>query len=264
MQNDFYYEIEELKYGGKFDESFLIDILQVFYEEYGRSPASYELRYFNRSLSIHAFSKVFGSWNNALKEAGVPINNNYSYYDGTETCSNCGGERLGKSWQYKNDKRLCQSCYDGSKYKYGELEPKSKLGIHFVSKILVLKYFNAETNCKRNEKFDFSNILNIEDKNYRINTSKYSKSHNFWNFKFISNKSIDNYMFIAFSENHEDIEHVWMFPKNAERIINKKNISITKSNYSIEKIKEYELDSEKFNDIYHSLKLEKCSILKSD
>lgn len=54
----------------------LVKILQAFYNEYNRSPRMKDFDGKNRKPRFTIFTGKFKTWNNALKEAGIPLNSN--------------------------------------------------------------------------------------------------------------------------------------------------------------------------------------------
>lgn len=56
----------------KFSNDYLITFLRNFYDKYNRTPVAKDFA--ENDLNYDTFTKRFGSWNNALKKAGLPIN----------------------------------------------------------------------------------------------------------------------------------------------------------------------------------------------
>jgi len=92
----------------KYNKKFLISKLHRFIKENGRVPKMYDMQGYNYP-SYATYFTYFGSWNNALLEAGLKINR--GRLDGTETCDNCGEAKTKSQWYIKNGKRLCYNCY---------------------------------------------------------------------------------------------------------------------------------------------------------
>ncbi|MEC0685805.1 hypothetical protein P8888_22860 [Bacillus haynesii] len=56
----------------KFSNEYLITFLKNFYNKYNRTPVAND--FVENDLNYDTFTNRFGSWNNALKKAGLPIN----------------------------------------------------------------------------------------------------------------------------------------------------------------------------------------------
>ncbi|WP_426621153.1 homing endonuclease associated repeat-containing protein [Bacillus licheniformis] len=56
----------------KFSNEYLITFLKNFYDKYNRTPVAKD--FVGNDLNYDTFTNRFGSWNNALKKAGLPIN----------------------------------------------------------------------------------------------------------------------------------------------------------------------------------------------
>lgn len=56
----------------KFSNEYLITFLKNFYDKYNRTPVAKDFA--GNDLNYDTFTNRFGSWNNALKKAGLPIN----------------------------------------------------------------------------------------------------------------------------------------------------------------------------------------------
>lgn len=73
----------------KYTDEELLDYLKKFYEENGRVPKTKDMLIKNGYPSVKVYQYRFGSWNNALKLADLPLNR----------------------WHYdENDNRLCCRC----------------------------------------------------------------------------------------------------------------------------------------------------------
>jgi len=55
----------------------LIEELMYFYDKHGRSPKRREMGNNNGYPCLETFREVFGTWNQALEAAGLPINRIY-------------------------------------------------------------------------------------------------------------------------------------------------------------------------------------------
>lgn len=58
----------------KYTAEDLLNYLRIFYNKNGRSPKNNELRSHPEYPHTSSYLRVFGTWNNALKMAGLPLN----------------------------------------------------------------------------------------------------------------------------------------------------------------------------------------------
>lgn len=251
-----------------YTKEFLILELQRFYKENNRSPTQKEFKTSKLGYpTITPYYKHFDTWNNALKEAGLKINHDYTHYDGTEVCENCGEKRKNKAWQYKNDKRLCPSCYEKADYKYGNLDKNSNVGIGFIAEKIVLNTLDSEKHC--NCEASFNHGFDIYDEfiygkiDVKCSILGYSSGKSKkWHFKLVNKIKPEHYFMLAFSNNHKNIEHVWVIPSEAEILQNKKAISITNTQIGLSRVKEFEVSASTFNETYHSMSIDNCTVLR--
>jgi len=54
-----------------YDETYLIEQLQNLHQRLGTSPSQADLRHDDETPSLYPYQDAFGSWNNALREAGI-------------------------------------------------------------------------------------------------------------------------------------------------------------------------------------------------
>jgi len=254
------------------DEYTLISELNRFVEENGRNPKWVEMVASAGYPARNVFTRTFGSWNKALTAAGLDINVKQIYsgvLTGNETCDNCGTTKLANNgWRYKNNQRLCHLCYYNKGYRYGNLAPDSETGFAFISQRVVAKVLDLELkdDCNCSVNFNTSYDL-LDDGGYGyINVkaaTNYIKRNN-WNFYFQNKYIPDTYIMLAFSADKIDIKRVWITEALDDLTFEKKSISIHDSYKGLLKGKPWEVDAEPYNDAYHSMSLDNCSVLRSD
>jgi len=256
-----------------YSKEFLISELQRFVSENDTNPRFIDMQSKFGYVSAHAYTNCFGTWNNALIEAGLDINlpQTHSELDGSETCSNCGCKKEGsQNWLYKNEQRLCKKCYNNSDYTNGNLDPESSTGFAFLSQRVVAKTLglDLEHDCNCSQGFGSEYDL-LDDKLGTINVKTYVlNNNNFWSFNLINKYKPDTYIMLGFASDKSDILHVWITEPEDDLTFDdkkdelKKGISITNSERGLKRAAPWEVDAEPYSDAYHSMSLENCSVLK--
>lgn len=264
-------ELKSHKIKGSYPNDFLIKVLQDFYKEHGRSPKLQEFKTCNGFPSYDSYQRRFGNWNNALKIAGLSIN---QYRDlnlvGNEICSNCGGDKGIYTWYFNKDgNRICHGCYMKHDYKYGNLDKNSTMGTAFITRKIVFKKFNLDFKYDNNI-LNFSIPYDIYDKNkygkIKIISSslRNNKDSSFWSFKIKKPKLVDFYILVGYTINKKNIKHVWIISSKSQILKNSKTINITDSRRGLSRVKEFEVNANSYNKIYHSMSIDECPILRKD
>lgn len=257
-----------------YTKEFLISKLHRFELENGKSPVKLDMQIKFGYPGYDSYIRNFGSWNNALLEAGLEVNQ-YQVHkgnlDGTEICDNCGCLKK-VQWNYKNKQRLCPSCYMNSDYTNGNLDPDSKVGFGFIGQRIVAKTLGLELkyDCNCSQGFGAPDDLYDVNKYKYINVKAATlNKNNAWKFGLINKYTPDTYILLAFSADKSDIEHVWItdaiddlafniIKNRAKTIINIKN-----NIYSgLKRAEPWEVDAKPYNDAYHNMSLENCSVLR--
>ena len=251
------------------NKKFLISELQRFELENGRNPRTYDMQNKFGYPAAGTYTNYFGSWNNALIAAGLEIN----HLDGTETCDNCGCLRTeNQNWYYKNEQRLCKKCYMNRDYMNGNLDPESSTGFAFMSQRVVAETLGLGLEYDCNCSDGFGAPQDLYDKKYKyinVKTATLNKV-NVWNFLLKNKYTPDTYIMLGLSGNKSDILHVWITEPEDDLTFDEKkfkykqSISITNSERGLNRAKNWEVDAKPYNDAYHSMSLENCSVLRSD
>ena len=259
-----------------YTKGFLISELQRFELENGRSPRQIDMQGKFGYPAAGNYQNYFGSWNNALLEAGLNINlkQTHSNLIGNETCDNCGELKQGNQhWHYNNEQRLCKSCYYNSKTDYmnKSLDPNSETGFAFMSQRVVAETLGLDLKYDCNCSQGFGTEYDLLDKTYKyINVKAAVLKYNAWHFNLKNKYTSDTYIMLGFSSDKSDILHVWITEPEDDLTFDEKNckikqgISITNSERGLRRAKSWEVDAEPYNDAYHNMSLENCSVLKSD
>ena len=258
-----------------YTKKFLISELQRFVSENSRNPRAIDMQSKFGYPGYDSYIRLFGSWNKALIEARLEVNQVRYKLDGTETCDNCGKNKPeNQHWNYKNEQRLCYTCYQTlNNHKNGKLDPNSEVGFAFMSQRVVAETLGLDLKYDCNCSIGFNAPYDLYDEklgsiNVKTRVLKYNK---YWNFG-LSNKYIpDIYIMLGFSSDKSDILHVWITePEDDLTFDNKKfkykqSISITNDiNSGLKRAAPWEVDVEPYNDAYHNMSLENCKVLRSD
>ena len=213
-------------------------------------------------------------------------------YNSTNTCYRCG-ESFDKVSQNplkekdKNGKWLgiwdCYNCYQ--KYdpnsqrnklklerdcRNNNLDPNSPPGIGYITAVLVKKFLGIEDDC-----FDITGNFNypkydmIEHEDWGLIDAKGSSLltdkrngclyHSFHTRK---NEKANFFFCIGYDNNRKHVKVVYIIP-NEENISKLDNVPIPyKGNSKYNKYKESEKEVKKWDDLFHTLKLDNCPVLR--
>ena len=255
----------------KYTKEFLISELHRFVKENGRIPTKLNMQKKFRYPSMSAYYTHFGSWNNALKEAGLELNQYHNcWQDGTEVCSECGKlNNKNAAWTYIKNKRLCTVCKNRNEslYKQGELSIQSTSGFAFSSQRLVMQVLQLSDEYDCNITNGFSSSFDIYDKN------KYGKidvkvatlqMDNRWRFNFYNKEEPDTYILIGFNSSRNIIMYVWVILAKDILIKNKSAITIKfgSNTPSLLKMHNHSVDVDIYNKIWKNMSLKFCKYLK--
>lgn len=257
----------------EYTTEFLISELRRFVHENGRNPKYRDmLPKFGYPSNI-TYINHFGSWNNALITTGLNINQTYEKRTGNEICSFCGNpKKENQYWFTKyaiNGKLMCEKCYQkryrNNDYINGILDVNSGVGFGFLTQRVVAKVLNLklkdDCNCSINfgypyDLFDVSKYGKIDVKGRKLN------SRNAWQYGFLSEKQTDTYILVGFDENKKNILRVWIINKINKHIFKNRLVNISNNiRYGLKRAKQCEVDPTPYNDAFHSMSIENCSVL---
>lgn len=250
-----------------YTDEFLISELYRFYNEKNNVPVAHEMCPNKGYPSNATYANHFGSWNNALINAGFKINLKRYKLTGTETCSYC--EKRAdeipnfRCWRYDyNNNRFCEKHGQDQDYIKGELDINSSLGLGRAGELLVVNTLKItkEFDCNRiscNFKID---LIHNKFGKIDVKTSSLDYKYHVWDFPFRAKKEADIYICIGLSSNRKNVEHVWFVP-NTGKIRNSIGITISDTLRSLHNRKKYEVNNKPYNDIWKSMKLDNCNIM---
>lgn len=175
--------------------------------------------------------------------------------------------------EVNRDKLLAQGreySRDKSDYINGRLDFKSTTGRGFISEMVVAKALGLESGARCNctvsfafkyDLLDFGGYNEINVKSSKLTENK-SQETWFWNFKLRNKYKPDTYIFIAYAKDHEDIEHVWIIPADADIFSDTKGMTIANSEKGLSRVQEYEVSNTIYNFYLHTMSIDRCSVLK--
>ena len=118
-----------------YTEQFLINELQEFAIKNGRSPCAKDMNVDDKYHNSRLYSRIFGSWNNALKAANLNLNY-YTYNYSNLFCSVCG-TKINSNAYRNNNKIICSICktniWRKNNYEQYKQQIKDHRGFGFVS-----------------------------------------------------------------------------------------------------------------------------------
>jgi len=245
----------------KYTKQSILDALIEFNEIHGRSPLKKELGSKNDLPSEQAIRDYCGSFNLALKEAGLKINVSWHHRTSEDKCFICGRTETTRWNRDDEDNLICNKCIKGDRlYYHGLQNPESGTGVGIITEHVVFTVLEDCVKCNTEDDFNAATDL-ISTKYGTINvkaavliTVKHSTSTS-WVFRHYKNKNTidpDNYVCIGFGRNRNVIEHVWIIPRGSD-IINSSGIHITNSVKGLERASQYEVDQTPYNKVYQEL-----------
>lgn len=250
----------------KYTKDELISELQRFHRENGRVPKIKDIQTKFGYPDFNNYRNHFGSWNNALKAAGLKINKIQSSLDRTETCLYCG-KRADEipgfvHWVYPNGKRFCHQHGQNSDYVTKNLDPKSTNGKAFVSQRIVANVLSLELkddcNCSISHTYPYDlynknryNYINVKDSklHHRQNQSTY------WEFNLNQKMIPDTYVMLGYDKDRKNILRVWITDAIDDLVFNDKIgkllkwKTISNSYESLKEAEPWEVDPKPYDDM---------------
>lgn len=254
-------------------KKYLIDEIKRFYNENDRVPVYNDMMISKGYPCIVDFVKMFGSWSNAIEFTGFqPKRKKLS---GDEFCIECGTKET-TQWCNSDFGKLCNICWlkqynkPNIKYMNGLLDIDSTAGFGFLGQRIVAKKLGLELKYDCNCSVNFNHPFDLFDseKYGRIDVKTATLKNNgvssFWQFK-ISNNECDTYIMLGFNENKNDLIKIWLIKSN-DNITNRDSLVIYNNpkyhGNIVRIINKYEVDVKPYNDAYHNMSLDNCSVLK--
>lgn len=251
----------------KYTDEDLINELHRFVKENNRTPTQNDLSKDKTYPGYKTYKKYFGSWNNALVVASLPINR-LSKLTGEEVCEKCGVVGV-KQYRYKNGQRLCGLCYQHDRnHIHGVLDPNSSAAIGVITEHVVYEVLGDCIKCNTKDNFNSDyDLISEEYGTINVKSSKLCKrgkrKSGEWYFEKKRNAAIPNYyVCIGFDENRCKILKVWIIP-GFSNVIGICGIHITNSIKSLNRVNQYEVMSILYNDRYINLNIYNLSEFKN-
>lgn len=148
----------------------------------------------------------------------------------------------------------------------GNLDPKGKMGKGYITEVLVAKKLGIKTCFDVTGNFKYPGYDILEHKDYgKINVKCSTLLHNgYHNFSTNKNKKPDFFFCIGYDEEMKHVMSVYII-LNGDDVNTLSSISIPYHNSSIwDKFKESEEEVKKWDELFHTMKLENCPVLRSD
>lgn len=234
--------------------------MRRYYRETGKVPTAKNFHYNYDYPSEYPYMTHFGSWNFALKEAGLQIRKYVNLSNIPNFCELCGTTETTK-WLDKDGLKMCYKCYTYYKYNslhlhshsHGMLSPDSTVGMGVITEHIVSEVLNDCKKCNIKTNFHAKYDL-ISEKYGTVNVKSFKLAKdNRWKFKKCKSQMIpDHYICIGFDSDKSKIEHVWIIPNNSKLITNT-GITIAKNNLA--RAVMYEVDSTIYNKMYQNLNI---------
>ena len=191
---------------------------------------------------------------------------------GNEVCMICGSKET-CHWYNTDNGKVCQSCYLNPDYKNGLLDIDSSCGFGFLGQRIVAKKLELELkydcNCTKGFGHKDFDLLQLDNEKYgeiqvKVSALRSNCSSLYWWFG-LGNKC-DNYIMLGFTNDKSNVVKVWVIKSNVGIISNKTGLTITYkpkiTGHIIREIVKYEVDAKSYNDAYHNMSLDNCSVLK--
>lgn len=198
-------------------------------------------------------------------------------------CCICGNNNVRKryyddngNWDGKS--RLCDNCYTNINYNYiqkmlagfrnGNLDPLSTVGKGFIGQQVIAKKYNVDDcNLKMDNFHFYVDLSKISGHGYcEVKIS--SLLGNIWKAELGMDHKFDTVFVLCMDKNvpWRDIEKVYVIPESElygeVRINIYKDFSNVRSRFKW--VDKFRVDEKVFNDIYHTMKLENCKILRKN
>lgn len=212
-------------------------------------------------------------------------------HNSTNTCYRCGKSFDKTTWHPHKEKDKdgkwlgiwdCQNCWEkydpSSGYnrrksetdcRNSNLDPNSSPGIGYITSVLVKKFLGVEDCFDITENFNHPGYDLIEHEDWGKVDAKGSSLlmlngqlvHRFHTKK---NKEADHFFCIGYDKNRKHVKAVFIIP-NDEYISELVVISVPYNRYSKYNIfKKSEEEIKKWDDLFHTMKLDSCPVLRKD
>jgi len=235
----------------------LINELHKFVAEHGRTPKLKEMRSDNGYPSSTPYIDYFGSFNNALIEAGIQLNRRSTGIEDS-VCYKCGSQATSPNWYYDIDKNIiCSRCGAQSrKFIEGTLDPTSTTAFGIITEHIVFLVLQDCIKCNNNDSLHAPyDLISKTYNNINVKSSKHFYRHgsNGWNFSTPKPSAIpDYYICIGFDEPKTRIQRVWIIPSNGS-IVTPSGMRVYDSPRGLARASQYEVDAEPYNKVYQEL-----------
>lgn len=215
------------------------------------------------------------------------MNNISQVPSGKRVCHKCGIEPpYTTQWHLDyNDignwtgKWLCHKCYNKydpyssnnkqkleTLWRNKEIDKYSNVGIGFIGQSILAKKFNIiDCNIKTD---NFNSKFDLYDPNkygkIQVKTRTLNKDYGIWGGITLNEEcNFDTLFIICMSNDMKNVERVYIIPEL--ELYGERSITIYKdcSSPKRSRFERFRVDERSYNDTYHNLKLENCTVLKN-
>jgi len=251
----------------KYTDEELLNYLKEFYNKNGKSPKTINFVNNKDFPGISVYYRRFGSWNNSLKLANLPLNSEHGIIEKGNYCEICGSSKT-DHWRSLNGNRVCNLCFRRNRnFINGLLNPNSNLGLGIISEFIIHKVLNNSIWYNGNiDTFNYKYDIYCEQYgNINVKFSNFKNEKNSWNFKLICKEKPDTYILMAMSFDKLNIDHMWIIPNN---ILTNVSVCISNTEIGLSRFKQYEVDITPYNKVYQNLDIyslpEFCNLNKPE
>lgn len=144
------------------------------------------------------------------------------------------------------------------------IDPDSNQGIGYITEVLVAKFLGIKTCFDITDNFNHQSFDLYEHEDFNMinakgSTLRYYKGNNFWWFATERNRTPDFFFCIGYDKRRRHVKRVYIIP-NDNYVVNLTGLymSLHGSEY-----KWFREDEKPWDELFHTLKLDNCPVLKS-
>lgn len=273
----------------------MLNYVKDFYHKNRRVPTCKDFDKNSEYPSFITYQKRFGSWENALLLTGIYIEKNEKDYidDNKIRCvveddlldilsyadiKNIIRMERERKYNIQYEKQYKRQLNKQHNIKYnrkytdcrnGNLDPNSSLGKGYITEILVAKFLGIKTCFDLTNNFSYPKYDMFEHEDWGLINVKGSTlmrkgNGSYQYFSIRKNTRPDFFFCIGYDENRKHVKSIHIIP-NECYVSTLHTICIPYSDNSKWDIfKEREDEVKKWDDLFHTLKLENCPVLRHD
>lgn len=164
--------------------------------------------------------------------------------------------------------KMCDNCYGKTRspagWKHGQLDPCSPPGKGFIgTQIVANTYGLDDCNIKMNSFRFYIDLSKHSKYGYiEVKTATLNILYGKWSFSKFDEKDFNTLFLVCMDENDpwKNVKRVYAIPW--EDAIYRSSISVLENSSRSSWYDKYNIDEKSFDDTYHNMKLENCSVLR--